>query len=85
MKGRSTATAMLQLLPLSKKNEKLFEFINSRLPVAVCVDVLKILCAGNEAWDAPVIAQEKREREGKSEKKGGRACRKYKFKSITKM
>lgn len=33
------------------------------MPVAVCVDVLKILCAGNEARDAPVIAQEKRERE----------------------
>lgn len=33
------------------------------MPVAVCVDVLKILCAGNEARDAPVIAQEKREME----------------------
>lgn len=42
------------------------------MPVAVSVDVLKILCAGNEARDAPVIAQEKRERGGKSEKKVGR-------------
>lgn len=43
------------------------------MPVAVCVDVLKILCAGNEARDAPVIAQEKeRERERVRKREVGR-------------